>query len=97
MRSRAFAVAALLAAAPAFANPASDALRSRAAAEFYNLNIDEALDLYRQAIKADPEDAAAHRGLASALWTSLTFAHYWIDGLIWKTKTTDVQAVLKAA
>jgi tetratricopeptide (TPR) repeat protein len=74
MRSPALAVAALLAGAPAFANPASEALRARAAVQFYNLDIEEALALYRQAVNADPDDAAAHRGLASALWASLTFS-----------------------
>ena len=34
---------------------------------------DRALDTYRQAVAADPEDAAAYRGLASALWLSITF------------------------
>ncbi len=34
---------------------------------------DRAIDTYRQAVAADPEDAAAYRGLASALWLSITF------------------------
>ena len=68
------AVALLLAAAPAFANPTSDALRQRAAVDFYNLDNDRAATLYRQAIAADPSDVAAYRGLAATLWTSLTFS-----------------------
>jgi tetratricopeptide (TPR) repeat protein len=72
-RSRAITVALLLLAAPAAGNPASDELRARAATRFYNLDMDEALSLYRQAVSADPDDAAAHRGLASALWATLTF------------------------
>lgn len=68
------AVVILLAATPTSANPASDALRARAAVEFYNLNNEQALALYKQAIAADPDDAAAHRGLASTIWTSITFS-----------------------
>jgi tetratricopeptide (TPR) repeat protein len=73
VRRVAIALGVLLWTAPAAANPASDALRARAAAEFYNLDNDRALALYRDAITADPNDAAAYRGLASALWTSITF------------------------
>jgi tetratricopeptide (TPR) repeat protein len=55
------------------ANRESEALRRRAAAELYNLNRDRAVDLYREAVAADPQDAGAYRGLASALWLSITF------------------------
>src|SRR5256885_5966635 len=55
------------------ANPASDALRTRASDQMYNLDRDLAIATYRQAIAADPQDAAAYRGLASALWLSITF------------------------
>lgn len=58
---------------PARANPQSEALRARAANHIYNLDHDEAIDVYRQAIAADPEDAAAYRGLATALWLSITY------------------------
>src|ERR1700692_513412 len=61
----------LLAATPSSANPASDAPRIRASVDFYNDDIERAALVYRQAIAADPEDAAAYRGLASALWTSI--------------------------
>jgi tetratricopeptide (TPR) repeat protein len=74
MRSAAFTFVVMLTATAAAANPASEALRTRAAAEFYNLNIDQALALYREAIGADPDDPRAHRGLASAIWTSITFS-----------------------
>jgi tetratricopeptide (TPR) repeat protein len=72
-------IVALLAAAiawsatPARGNPASAALRARAADELYNLDRDEALATYRQAVAADPTDAAAYRGVATALWLSITF------------------------
>ena len=55
------------------ANRASDTLRARAVAEVYNLDRDQAIATFRQAIAADPQDAAAYRGLAGALWLSITF------------------------
>src|SRR5256885_9339554 len=55
------------------ANPASDALRTRASDQMYNLDRDLAIATYRQAIAADPQDAGAYRGLAGALWLSITF------------------------
>jgi len=58
---------------PAAANPESKALRDRASGEIYNLDRDRALDTFRQAVAADPDDPAAYRGLASALWLSITF------------------------
>ena len=63
----------LSAASPAAANSASAALRARGASEIYNLDRDRAVETFKQAIAADPQDAAAHRGLASALWLSITF------------------------
>jgi tetratricopeptide (TPR) repeat protein len=65
--------ACLAAATPAHANPASDALRIKAADHIYNLEHDQALALYRAAVAADPQDASAYRGVASALWLSITF------------------------
>src|SRR5881409_3475229 len=67
--------AVLLSALPAAlsANQRSDALRSEAARHVYNLDRDDGLALYRQAIAADPEDAGAYRGLATGLWLSITF------------------------
>jgi tetratricopeptide (TPR) repeat protein len=62
----------LLATPHTSANPASDALRLRAATDFYNQDNERAALGYRQAIAADPEDAAAYRGLASTLWTTIT-------------------------
>jgi tetratricopeptide (TPR) repeat protein len=54
-------------------NPASEALRAKAANHTYNLEHDQALAMFRQAVAADPDDAGAHRGVASALWLSITF------------------------
>ena len=64
---------ALAASSPAWANTASIALRARGAAEIYSLDRDRAVESFRQAIAADPQDAGAYRGLASALWLSITF------------------------
>ncbi len=60
-------------AAQARANPASDALRAKALNHTYNLEHDLALAAFREAVAADPQDAAAHRGVASALWLSITY------------------------
>jgi tetratricopeptide (TPR) repeat protein len=73
-RSLILAAGMLLAPALAFANAESAALRLRAGEAFYNLDLDRAAATYRQAIAVDPEDAAAYRGLASTLWTSITFS-----------------------
>lgn len=70
MRStRLAALAALLLAAPgaALANPASERLRAKGTTELFNLDDARAVESYRAAAAADPGDAAAHRGLASAL------------------------------
>jgi len=91
------AVLLLIAAVPhqSLANPASAALRWRAANEIYNLDRDRALAIYRQAIEADPEDAGAYRGLATALWLSITFrrGNMTVDdylGRVSRTKTPPV-------
>ena len=57
----------------ASANSASAALRARGASEIYNLDRDLAVESFKEAIAADPQDAAAYRGLASALWLSITY------------------------
>jgi tetratricopeptide (TPR) repeat protein len=64
---------AVLAPAPALANRESQALSASAEFDIYNLDRDRALATYREAIAADPDDAAAFQGLASALWLSITF------------------------
>jgi len=69
----ALVAAALVAGKPADANPASRELRAKASSQIFNLDRDEAASTFRQAIAADPQDAAAYRGLATALWLSITF------------------------
>src|SRR5262245_12900621 len=68
-------VSAALLTAPAvvIANPASDALRIRASNHLYNLEHADALTDFRQAVAADPQDAAPYRGVATMLWLSITF------------------------
>jgi tetratricopeptide (TPR) repeat protein len=68
------ACAALVAAAqPARANGASEALRAKASAHVYNLEHAEAMAAFKDAVAADPLDAAAYRGLATTYWLSITF------------------------
>src|SRR6266508_3274686 len=67
------AVLVLAAGGPARANPASAALRAKAAAATYNLDHDIALATFKEAVKADPNDSGAYRGLATSLWLSITF------------------------
>jgi tetratricopeptide (TPR) repeat protein len=63
----------LVTSARAAANSSSDALRLRAAGELYNLDRERALATYREAIAADPDDAAAYRGVAASLWMGIAF------------------------
>src|SRR3954453_14110711 len=72
-RALAGAVLCAVAAADARANPASEALRAKAANHTYNLEHDLALATFREAAAADPQDSGAWRGVASALWLSITF------------------------
>ena len=72
-RTVALCILLTLAAAPALANPASEALRAKAANSTYNLDHAEALATFRQAVAADPLDAGAHRGLAMSLWLGITY------------------------
>jgi tetratricopeptide (TPR) repeat protein len=55
------------------ANHESTALRARATAELYNLDHERALATFREAVAADPQDAAAYRGLAIQLWLNISF------------------------
>lgn len=34
--------------------------------------------------------------VGAVTWTSLTFSHYWVDGLIWKVRRTDLAETLGA-
>ncbi len=59
--------------APAIANRESVALRARGAEELYSLEREKAVETFKQATAADPQDPAAYRGLATAHWLSITF------------------------
>lgn len=73
VRGLAGAFVLVFSAARASGNPASEALRAKASAYTYNLEHDLALAAFKEAVAADPQDAAAYRGVASALWLSITF------------------------
>ena len=59
--------------AAAAASPQSETLRVRAASALYSLDRERAIATYREAVAADPDDAAAQRGLAGALWLEESF------------------------
>src|SRR5688572_20344259 len=63
----------LLVPSAVLANPESVALRARAAEQLFNLDHAEALKTFRAAVAADRQDAAAHRGVAAAIWVGITF------------------------
>jgi tetratricopeptide (TPR) repeat protein len=71
-RALAAAVAALaLSVSAASANTASTELRERAAGQLYNLDHEQAIATFREAVAADPEDPAAYRGLAIGIWMAI--------------------------
>ena len=73
MRLAILTAAVLLVAAASWANDESRKLRAQASEQVFNLDRDAAAVTFRQAIAADPQDAAAYRGLATTLWLSITF------------------------
>jgi len=62
-----------LGAPPIHASRESEALRVKGAQQLYNLDRDQALATFRQAVAADNQDPAAFRGLATSLWLNITF------------------------
>jgi tetratricopeptide (TPR) repeat protein len=73
IRALAWTLALTAAGAPAHASEESEALRATAADFLYNLDYEQAVATFRRAVAADPQDAGAHRGLASALWLSISY------------------------
>jgi tetratricopeptide (TPR) repeat protein len=65
--------AGLLVVAPLGARERSAALRREAYDAAYNMDHERAGELFRQAIAADPDDAAAQRGAASVSWLRVLF------------------------
>jgi Flp pilus assembly protein TadD len=82
-----------LLASPAAGNPASEALRARASAELYNLNRVEAEATFRDAIRADPQDPGAYRGLAGALWVGIALDRgtLTVDSYLGRVTRQDVK------
>jgi tetratricopeptide (TPR) repeat protein len=68
-----FLIVVVLGIAPAAANPQSAVLRARALQHAYNLDYDEATRDMEAAVKADPRDVAAQRGLAVIPWLMISF------------------------
>jgi tetratricopeptide (TPR) repeat protein len=77
----------------ALANSESKALIAQAAFDIYSLDREHAIDTYRKAVAADPDDAAAYRGLASALWLSITFhrGNMTVDDYLGKLTRSDLK------
>jgi tetratricopeptide (TPR) repeat protein len=69
----AFAAIPWLASVPVTADSRSEALVRRGFEHAYNFDHDEAMVSFREAIAANPEDAAAHRAIASLIWLDLLF------------------------
>jgi tetratricopeptide (TPR) repeat protein len=57
----------------ASANEQSKRLVSDASVRLYNLDLEQAEQLFRDAVAADPNDSAAYRGLATALWAQIAY------------------------
>jgi tetratricopeptide (TPR) repeat protein len=68
-----FVLAVLLVPTLALASPESRALRTRAIASAYNLDYEQATREMEAAVKADPRDVAAERGLAMIPWLMISF------------------------
>jgi hypothetical protein len=77
----------------AFASRESQALSAQASFDIYNLDREEGLATYRRAIAADPDDASAERGLATALWLSITFhrGNMTVDDYLGKVGHSDLK------
>ncbi|HEY3383049.1 MAG TPA: hypothetical protein VGK32_14850 [Vicinamibacterales bacterium] len=79
---------------PAFADQRSEALRRQGYEAAYNLDHDRAVELFKQAIAADPNDAAAYRAAAAAAWLHVLFLRGTVtvdDYLGHISSTSDVQ------
>lgn len=57
----------------ASANERSKRLVADASVHLYNLDLEPAEQLFRDAVAADPNDSAAYRGLATALWAQVAY------------------------
>ncbi|MQA30013.1 MAG: tetratricopeptide repeat protein [Luteitalea sp.] len=86
-------VAGPVTAGTAWANPASAALRARGSTELYSLEPGRAAATFRDAIAADPEDPAAYRALAGALWIAIAFDRgtMTVDSYLGRVSRDDVR------
>lgn len=79
-------------AAASWANPASEALRAKASDQVYNLDDEQGLATWREATRADPQDAAAWRGLAGGIIAHLAMLRgtMTVDSYLGRVTTKDV-------
>lgn len=77
---------------PLAANPASATLRAKAIQEVYNLDDMRAMATWREATTADPQDAAAWRGLAGAIMAHIGMLRgtMTVDSYLGRVATRDV-------
>lgn len=89
----ALAAAALLIAADANGGVQPQDLVRRAAEATYNLDYEQALALYRQALAIDPESAATHRGIASLAWLQVLFLRgtVTVDDYMGKLASSEIK------
>jgi tetratricopeptide (TPR) repeat protein len=85
----AFAIAAGI---HAQASPESDLLRARASDQMYNLDDEQGLATWRQAVALDAQDAAAWRGLASGILAHIAMLRgtMTVDSYLGRVATKDV-------
>ncbi len=89
----ALAAAALLIAADAGAEVQPQDLVRRAAEATYNLDYEQGLALYQQALAIDPDSAAAHRGIASLAWLRVLFLRgtVTVDDYMGKLASSEIE------
>ena len=92
----AFALIALLCSETALANPRSIELRRLGFLHAYNLDHDEAVAAFRQAIEADPNDPGAYRALGAIAWFNLLYQRGAVTADDYLGSMTEPNVKLKA-
>src|SRR5262245_4916293 len=89
----AFLAIPLISGTRAFASSEAEMLKAQATLELYSLDHQQAIATFRQAIAANPQDASAYRGLAGALWMSVTFTRgtLTVDSYLGKVSRTTTK------
>lgn len=79
----------------ASASEQSRRLIAEASVQLYNLDLEPAARTFREAAAADPNDSAAYRGLATALWAQIAFGRgtITIDSFFGRVGGSDVKTV----